>query len=123
MPNERFRLLIVEDDPALGRAVERVLVTAGYAVLVANSCAQARKAPTKFDGAVLDMNLGDGDGVGLAQELLAKNKARVIIFFTASTDDDLARRARALGPIVSKNGEPQELLDAIATELRVQGRA
>jgi CheY-like chemotaxis protein len=115
------RLVVVEDDPATARVVERVLVSAGYVVAVVQSCIEAQAFPEGFDGVVLDVDLTDGGGIALGRQLLAARKTRIVVFFTRSMDEATARCARALGPIVDKS-RPQDLLEAIATEIRSQVR-
>ncbi|MDD2956808.1 MAG: response regulator, partial [Oscillospiraceae bacterium] len=61
------KILLVDDEPALGQMVAKHLVQAGYEVDTATCCAQAldifnAAAP---DAVLLDIMLPDGDGFSL----------------------------------------------------------
>jgi hypothetical protein len=49
--------------------------------------------------AVLELDLGDGDGTDLAASLLAKRPSLPIAFFTAGASPSLVESARARGPV------------------------
>ena len=75
-------ILLVEDDPAFRRSLQRALERRGYDVAVAESVAEARSvAPSvKPDAAVLDMRLGDGNGLELVPQLrAARSDIRIVI--------------------------------------------
>jgi len=63
--------LIVEDEPGLAGAVRIGLQREGYAVDLATTCAEARDklATWAYDVLLLDVNLPDGDGFALAEEI------------------------------------------------------
>jgi DNA-binding response OmpR family regulator len=65
------RLLIVEDEEGLASALRVGLAREGYAVDLAGTCAEAREklAYTAYDLVVLDVNLPDGSGFALAEEI------------------------------------------------------
>ncbi|GAB3270512.1 response regulator transcription factor [Kineosporia babensis] len=68
-----MRLLIVEDEAGLAGALRIGLEREGYAVDLAGSCAQAREKLSvwAYDVLLLDINLPDGDGFTLADEIRA----------------------------------------------------
>jgi len=96
------RLLVVEDDVTVARALSRTLARAGFSVASARSCSAARALAQTFDFAILDLDLPDGNGVDLARTLMANGKVPSVLFFTSSTDRALVARARALGSVVMK---------------------
>ena len=59
-----FKILIVDDEPALQNMVGEILVRAGYEIQGALSCAQAleRFRTAAPDAVLLDVMLPDGDG-------------------------------------------------------------
>lgn len=59
------RLLLIEDDPSLRTGLSHALTRSGYAVRVARTATEARKAlgEEHFDIAVLDLGLPDSDGI------------------------------------------------------------
>jgi DNA-binding response OmpR family regulator len=102
MSDEPYRLLLVEDDPELARAVARILRREGLQVTAAPSCATARALTCRFDIGVFDIGLPDGDGVELAAALLEAAQVDRAVFFTAITRSSTIRRARRMGPLVRK---------------------
>lgn len=111
------QLLLVEDDPVLTRAMARALQAIGYQVTTARSVAEARKAGG-FDLAVLDIELGDGSGLELAEELLASGRARSVVFHSATRKPGEQTRAAELGVLVEKSGDLTALLDATTAALQ-----
>lgn len=112
-----YRVLLVEDDPAVARGLARLLMARDLSVDVALSCAAARTMPGPYDLAILDIELPDGLGVDLAQALVLKSKICALMFYTGATYQPLLRRAAELGPVVPKHAGPQALLDAAHTRL------
>jgi DNA-binding response OmpR family regulator len=64
-------VLIIEDEEGLAGALRIGLTREGYAVDLAGSCAEARDklAVTAYDIILLDVNLPDGTGFSLAEEI------------------------------------------------------
>lgn len=82
-------LLLVEDDPVLGRGLQLNLELEGYKVDWSKDLATAR---TKFDSTeykmiILDLNLPDGNGISFLKEVRKKANLPVIIL-TARTEED-----------------------------------
>lgn len=96
------RLLLVEDEATLARAVTRLLRRGGHDVFLAGSCDEARRASGSFSMGVFDIDLPDGDGLSLAEELLKKGIVRRAVFFSGTHDRGVRRRASELGPFVEK---------------------
>lgn len=80
-----MRLLVVEDDPALGAIVVRGLVEEGYAVDLEATVVGARHAVDShpYDLVVLDLGLPDGDGVELCRQLRAHQVPVPVLMLTA----------------------------------------
>lgn len=106
-------VLVVEDDPAIGRAVTRALTRAGYPVLLARRCRSALQLNGSFELAVVDLDLPDGNGVELAEQLLGAGRTRAVVFYSASADAVRLARASELGEVVPKAAELEKLLDAV----------
>jgi DNA-binding response OmpR family regulator len=96
------RLLVVEDDVTVARALSRTLARAGFSVACARSCGAARALPQSFDAAILDLDLPDGNGVDLARTLMSSGKVPTVLFFTSCTDGALLARAARMGTVVMK---------------------
>ena len=109
-------ILLVEDDPVVGRAVERAMTRAGLRVEHVRSCLAARALRGPFDCAVMDIDLPDGNGVDLSADLSADGVAHSTLFFTGSSDHELLARARGIGPIVRKAEGTALLIDLLMAE-------
>ena len=107
------RLLFVEDEPSLARAVSRLLRRAGYDVLVAGSATEARAATGAFSLGVFDLDLPDGDGVELASELFDRHVVRRVVFFSGTPDEKRRLRATTIGPFIDKALGTDSLLRAV----------
>jgi len=112
------RLLVVEDDVAVARALCRTLTRAGFTVVSARSCSDARSLEQVFDATILDLDLPDGNGVDLARALMAEARAPNILFFTSCTDPTLLARARCLGSVVMKSLGTGPILSWLETTAR-----
>lgn len=70
VPAARPTVLVVDDDPAVGRMVRLSIEIDGAAVLSAESLAAARELLSPdLHGIVLDRRLPDGDGLELLPEI------------------------------------------------------
>jgi ActR/RegA family two-component response regulator len=116
MEGSAQRLLVVEDDATVARALARTLARCGLSVAVARSCAAARTLPQTFDFAVLDLDLPDGNGVDLARDLMQSRKVPSVLFFTSSCDLSLLARARRIGPVVMKSAGTSPILALLAPD-------
>lgn len=114
MQSSAQRLLVVEDDVTVARALSRTLARRGFSVAIARSCAAARALAQHFDFAVLDLDLPDGNGVELARHLTASGRVPSVLFFTGSSDAALLARARRVGPVVMKASGTSEILALLA---------
>jgi two-component system OmpR family response regulator len=79
------RILLVEDDAPLADAVRSYLVTKAFAVDVAPSLARARAAlaAAQYAAVLLDLHLGDGDGLSLLPSVRALRERPIVIVLTA----------------------------------------
>lgn len=80
-----MRILLVEDDPELGRRLAERLGGAGYAVDLASTCDEARDWPDmdRMAGVVLDLGLPDGSGLDLLRGWRAAGVTCPILILTA----------------------------------------
>jgi DNA-binding response OmpR family regulator len=101
------RVLLVDDSPVALHLLAHGVQAKGIAVRQASSVGAAQgMTPEELGGlagAVLDIDLGDGNGVDLAVWLRAAHPALPIAFFTGEASSQLAERARRLGPVFGKN--------------------
>jgi len=116
------KILIVEDDPDVAKALAIRLEFSGYEVNVAQDALlgvtkAVKEAP---DLALLDISLPAGDGFTVAdriQELLPQDTP--FIFLTASKQPDLRKKARLLGAVdfFEKPYDTERLLTSIKVAL------
>jgi phosphoserine phosphatase RsbU/P len=84
--SEPARILVVDDDPGMRRAMERIL-TPLYQVESADGFAQALGRighDGAFNVALVDIRLGDGDGYTLCEELRRRSPDTDVILITGS---------------------------------------
>jgi CheY-like chemotaxis protein len=108
-----MRALIVEDDPVVARSIARRLLREGYAVSLAQTCRAARAAGSGFHVAILDLDLPDGNGADLADELARLGAVRGVVFYTGSLDHAQRSRASLFGPVVDKASELDDVMQAL----------
>ena len=111
------RILIVEDEPAVGRALARSLRREGYTVDTAASHADALSFFDEYDCGVFDIDLPDSDGIELAARLRQRGKVKQVVFFTGASEAHTEIRARTEGVYVHKSEGVARLREAIAQVL------
>src|SRR5262249_16185128 len=117
------KILIVEDDPDVARALAIRLECSGYEVDVAQDALLGVSKAVKDvpDLALLDISLPAGNGFTVAdriQELLPQDTP--LIFLTASKQPDLRKKARLLGAVdfFEKPYDIERLLTSIKVALK-----
>ena len=95
------RVLLVEDDALVARAVGRIIGRLGHEVTTCHDGAEAlarfREDPARFDLVLTDETLPGLRGDELAQALLALRPALPVLICTGYSDRLDEERARALG--------------------------
>lgn len=94
------RVLVVEDELDTAQTLALLLKAAGHDVQFAISATAARECASRFrpEVVLVDLNLPDGDGCGLAGELKRDAALPVrIIAMTGYDTDQLRRRAMKSG--------------------------
>jgi DNA-binding response OmpR family regulator len=111
------RILIVEDEPAVGRALERLLAREGYECDVARTHADSLSFLGQYDCGVFDIELPDSDGVDLAMSLKSRGVVKEVVFFSGLADGASEARARTHGFYVHKSEGIARLRAVIANAL------
>ena len=117
------KILLVEDDPKVARAMQVRLKHSGYTVILASDVPQAMMLARKQDPdvAVLDISLPGGNGIQLAQNLqdLFDDRLLPVVFVTASKEERLKEEASQLHAtaFLEKPFAANKLLEAIDTAL------
>jgi DNA-binding NarL/FixJ family response regulator len=121
---ETFQLLVVEDHPAVAAGIQRLLGAEPDLEVVGHAVGQREGIPlaekVRPDVAIVDMHLGDGNGIRLTQELLDRRLARSVVIYTAFVDDLVSLSALVAGAaaVVSKAGRGGELVGAVRAAAR-----
>src|SRR5713226_4304455 len=95
VPAAGQRLLIVDDEEALARVMQRTLKSRGFEVDVAFTAAEARSQIEANDYALtlLDVRLPDESGYGLLEELRARRPDTAVVMISGVDDPELGRAA------------------------------
>ncbi len=92
------KLLIVEDDPALGRSIQRG--TRAYFDVITKESVEAAfdliEAGTEIAAAVVDIGLPDGTGFEVVELLRTNDRNMPVLILTGSNDPATINRAHAL---------------------------
>lgn len=90
MSNNKYKILIVEDDHSICSFLETVLTTAGYQILTAETCAQGMMMHASHvpDLVVLDLGLPDMDGETFLREVRKTSNIPIIVLSARSEETD-----------------------------------
>ncbi|REJ66378.1 MAG: response regulator [Planctomycetota bacterium] len=95
------RILVVDDEPADLRLIQRALEKLDHEIVTGQTAAEAVKLlrTKKPDVAVLDVMLPDGDGLEVLERIQQVDEHLPVIFVTSSSDSGTAIRAMKLGAL------------------------
>lgn len=120
------QIFLVEDDQTIAKNLMMLLRSEGFFVTPAASRSEASNILTeqRFDLALVDISLPDGNGFTVCTEIKAEQKIPVI-FLTASADESSVVTGLNMGAddYVTKPFRPRELLARIKNALRKSGQA
>jgi DNA-binding NtrC family response regulator len=108
-------VLVVEDEPLIAMSVEADLQDAGAAIVkITHSVASARRAidEGKFDAAVIDLHVADGDASPLI-EVLSERGTPVVVTTGAGAHGELPDPSKAVA-ILQKPYPQGDLIKVIA---------
>ena len=113
-----IRVLLVDDHPMIGAALEMLLRETDYELLGrARNVAEAnsRLGKQKPDLLLLDVNLPDGSGLDVLRRLLRARSRPKVILLTAGMDDSQLLAAAGLNPegMVLKTSDPSFLIECM----------
>jgi two-component system KDP operon response regulator KdpE len=115
------RILLVDDEVSIQRAVSPLLASRGYDVRAAGTAAQAL---IEFDAwapdlVVLDLGLPDMEGGEVCRRIRAKSAAPIIVLSARGAErDKVDALDRGADDYVTKPFGPEELLARVRTALR-----
>ncbi len=117
MSKDRHLVLVVDDDLAMLRAVKRLLQQLDYEPILFSS-AQAFKNHSDIENAacvILDIDLPDGSGIELRQELKAAGVSVPVIYITGNATPKVREAAVASGCVafLTKPFSSRELIEPL----------
>lgn len=119
------RIFLVEDDDAIARNLTRLLCSEDFVVTWASTQAEAFSIlnEEKFELALIDISLPDGNGFTVCTEIKETQKIPVI-FLTASGDEASVVTGLNMGAddYITKPFRPRELVARIRAALRKSGQ-
>ena len=122
MSNNKFKVLIVEDEANICSFIQTLLETNDYQALVANTCSMGQTLFTSHnpDLVILDLGLPDRDGVELIRFIRQKYLTPIIVL-SARTDEMDKIEALDLGAndYITKPFSTGELLARVRAALRI----
>jgi DNA-binding response OmpR family regulator len=126
LPRSAGRILVVEDDPAVQKALKRLFETEGFAVEVRSD---GRSALESFQASapaaiVLDLRLPKLSGGDLCKEIKAQSPTVPIVVLSAASDvsDKVLLLELGADDYVTKPFSPRELLARVRAALRHTSR-
>lgn len=111
------KILIVEDYPPLAKVIAIGAARFGHDVVRVGTVSRALTVEGDFDLVIVDLDLPDGNGVDLVEELKLAGRVGRAVFFTACRDSDLRSRASQVGPVLDKSQGIEALLAVTESEL------
>jgi CheY-like chemotaxis protein len=93
------KVLVVDDDPVVGRSFDRVLSERGYAVITAANGQEAldRMAREDYDMVFTDIRMPGMDGIDVASEIKARQPWMPVVIVTGYGTADAQARAKEVG--------------------------
>ncbi|MCO4781662.1 MAG: response regulator transcription factor [Candidatus Cloacimonetes bacterium] len=116
------KILLVEDDPALGQSVHSFLTQESFQVQLVTTLAELKSCQlSDFDILILDWMLPDGQGIEYLKFLPTDIQRIPIIMLTARTEliDKVLGLELGANDYLTKPFEPRELIARIRVQLRM----
>ena len=122
MSNNKYKVLIVDDEANIRSFIAAILESNGYQVLTAETCTQGRLVAASHnpDLIVLDLGLPDMDGGALIRAVRAAGSAVPIVVLSARSDESEKVAALDMGAndYITKPFGTAELLARVRAALR-----
>jgi len=123
---DRLQVLVLDDEPIVGRRVKPALEKLGVEVEIFEDplAAVTRLRDKQFDVVVTDLKMGKLDGMKLLEEGAIKKERTKVIIITGFATIELAREALSKGAFefIAKPFKTRQLRDAISRAAKALGR-
>jgi len=110
------KVLVVDDDPAVRKSIDRVLTNKGYAVITAQNGEEALRKlnDEKYDLVYTDIRMPGIDGLEVAEQVKARKPWTPVVIITGYGTDEAQARAKAAGvsSFVHKPLSPEMIEDS-----------
>jgi two-component system, OmpR family, KDP operon response regulator KdpE len=119
--SEQPRVLVVDDEPQILRALRIILRDAGFEVLLAATAEEALDvaAMRPPSAAIVDLVLPDGDGIEITRSLRKWSKMPILVLSAVGEEDEKVRALEAgADDYVTKPFGPRELVARLQAALR-----
>lgn len=121
MSNNKYKVLLVEDDRKIRNLVKTILETSDYQVILAETCSLAQSMYTSYipDIIILDLGLPDRDGSYFLDSVRQTSHVPVIILSARFEEQDkVAALDAGANDYITKPFGSAELLARVRTALR-----
>jgi two-component system KDP operon response regulator KdpE len=119
--SEQPRVLVVDDEPQILRALRIILRDAGFEVLQAGSVEEALDVAALRPpaAAIIDLVLPDGDGIDVTKALRTWSKMPILVLSAVGEEEEKVRALQAgADDYVTKPFGPRELVARLQAALR-----
>jgi len=121
--NASRKVLVVDDDPAVRKSIDRVLTGKGYAVITAETGEEAMRKlnEEKYDLVYTDIRMPGMSGLEVAEQVKARKPWTPVVIITGYGTDAAQARAKAAGvsSFVHKPLSPAMIEDSARDALAV----
>ena len=115
------KVLIVDDDPVVGRSFDRVLTRRGYAVVTASDGAEALRkiAAEEYDLVYTDIRMPGMDGIAVAEHIRQQQPwlPVVIVSGYATAENEARAKAAGVSAVLHKPLSPEMIEDSARSAL------
>ncbi|GBE06604.1 MAG TPA: response regulator [Nitrospirae bacterium] len=118
MEKEKYLMMVVDDEPIVGKRLKQIFEKAGYntEVFTGGRSALEDLKKKKYDIVVTDLRMDDVDGIKILEEAREKNPDIKVIIITAYAEMETAKEAFKKGAFdfIAKPFKIDELKQVIA---------
>ena len=112
------QVLVVDDDPVVGKSFNRVLSQKGYVVVTAENAAEAleKMRSQEYDLVYSDIKMPGMSGIELAEEIRARKPWTPVVIVTGygSTDNQARAKAAGVSAFLNKPLSPEMIEESAA---------
>ena len=121
MSNNKYKVLIVEDDANICSFIKTILETNGYQAIAAGNCAQGKMMFTSYvpDLIILDLGLPDKDGTEVIRFVRETSSTAIIVLSARTSEiDKVSALDVGANDYITKPFGTEELLARVRVALR-----